>query len=146
MNEQHRNYLERIGMSSVLIERCRSLYEFYATLLPDEAWDIFVTELVTSEGTRQYDSLWFFSQRYAAEAKRFLAEDDFDFTLIGKAVYHWEIKKQDYDFRSATDKSRLSIAFHFLHEITGELKASKENCDSLRDVFVRYIMPNFIEG
>jgi len=57
-------------------------------------------------------------------------------------VRYWTVEKQNYDFMSATEKSRLHIQVGIGTMMTGEFKASRENCDHLKTVFLNHIIPN----
>ncbi|MBI4379013.1 MAG: hypothetical protein HY578_07960 [Nitrospinae bacterium] len=79
------------------------------------------------------------------EAKRFITTDEFDITPIRKRVNYWNIQKQDYDFKKATEKSRLHLLTTFDEGVHGDYKAAKENCDHLRDIFLKNVAPNLKE-
>lgn len=137
-------YLKSIGMSDVLMRRVETIQEFYQGICPDEIRDIFVNDFIKEDGTREYGSVWFFSQTYAMEAKSFTSKDDFDMTPLRKRLTYWRVEKQDYDFAKATEKSRVLLQIRMDYPVTGEFRASKENCDFLRDVLRKHILPNLI--
>lgn len=89
-----------------------------------------------------FENLWFFTENYAMEAKQFPLQDNFDMLVFYKRITYWNIQKQDYDFKKATDKSRLYLHFKVDTLTEGSLKASKENCDYLKEIFLKYILPN----
>ena len=144
MKEQFTEYLKSIGMSDVLIRRVETIHEFYRNIHPEEITGIFVTDFIKGDGNKEYESLWFFSKTHIMEAKLFISKDEFDMTPIQKKVTYWKIEKQDYDFVKATEKSRVNLQISFRNPIHGTLKASKENCDFFKDVFLKHIMPNVI--
>ncbi len=45
------------------------------------------------------------------EANKFLTEDDFEAALLNGQLIRWDIKKIDYDFNSASVKSRMLLTF-----------------------------------
>lgn len=138
-------YLESVGMTAPLIARVEQIYAFYdKRIIPNQIADVFVSEYVDSVGLREYDSLIFFTEAFVVEAKRFVHEDDFDVSILRKQVTYLEIRKQDYDYEHATDASRLSISFTLRPGITGEMKASRANCDHLRNVVAKYLVPNLL--
>ena len=55
------------------------------------------------------------------------------------------IMKQDYDFKKATDKSRLNIEVMYNLQMQGKYKASKENCDILWNIICKYYMPFLVK-
>lgn len=143
MKEQFTTYLKGIGMSDILTRRAEEIHEFYRAICPEEITDIFVSEFVKEDGIREYENLWFFSQKYVMEAKSFILKDLFDMTIIHKQLKYWTIEKMSYDFVNAMEKSRMTMSVKF-ETVSGIFKASKENCDFLRDVFRRNILPNLI--
>jgi hypothetical protein len=147
MKKEFMDYLESIGIKGgVLLDRLESIHEFYSKMCPDEIVDIFVTDYIDSDGKREYENLWFFSDRYVMEAKGFAnGKDDFDITPIKGRVVHYVIRKQHYDFKEATEKSRLYLEFRLDTEANGDLKAAKENCDVLRGIILKYVKPNLKE-
>jgi len=142
MKEEFIKYLESIGLTKTLCERIKTIYEFYRDTCPDEITGIFVTDYITEDGSREYENLWFFSKIYAMEAKQFIVKDDFDMTPIKNRIIYWKIQKKDYDFKKATEKSRLYLEFGLDTGIAGVFKASKENCDYLKDIILKYVLPN----
>ena len=145
MREEFRKYLKSIGITAALREKIEASYEFYKETCPDEITGIFITDYIKEDRTREYENLWFFSEKYSMEAKQFITKDDFDITPMQKRVHYWTIQRQDYDFKKATEKSRLYLSFKLDTGIQGGLKAAKENCDYLRDIILKYVAPNLKE-
>lgn len=141
MKKEFEEYLKSIGISTeVLLNRIESIYQFYVDVCPEEIKDIFVTEYIKEDGTREYESLWFFSDKYWTEAKQFIINDNFDMIPI-ENIIRWEIKKQDYDFKKAIEKSRLFLKVNITTFLLAEFKSSKENCDFLKEIFLKYVKP-----
>jgi len=145
MKEEFIKYLEDVGLTGPIRERAKTIYEFYREICPDEITGIFITDYMKEDGERVYENLWIFSEKYCMEAKQFITTDDFDITPIKNRIIYWVLKKQDYDFKKATEKSRVYLEFRMDTEISGELKASKKNCDYLRDTILEYIKSNLKE-
>lgn len=144
MNERFLSYLRSLGLTAVLTERIEDVFKFYEEICPEEIKDIFVTDLIRDDGSREFVNLWFFSKTFAMEAKEFATKDDFDMGPIQGAVQIWGIEKTDYDFRRATAKSRLYLKVNADTHFSCYLNASMANCDSLKDILIKYIMPNFV--
>lgn len=144
MNQEFIDYLKSIGMVDVLQQRVSAIYDFYEKVCPEKILSIFVSEYIKKDGAREYENLTFFSEKSVMEAKQFLTGDNFDFAPMGKRVFYWRIKKQDYDFQKATEKSRLNLRVNLSPTVMGYLlfKASKENCDHLKEVFIKHLLPN----
>ena len=107
--------------------------------------DVFVSEYL-DDGVRRYENVWFFTSDsyYALEAHDFIRNDHVDITPITGRVKNLIIRKRDYDFESATEKSRLSIEFVTNLDLEGEMKACKENCDHLKYIILTYFKPNLL--
>lgn len=142
MKEEFTKYLDSIGITKTFRAKIETIHEFYREICPDEITDIFVTDYIKEDGAREYENLWFFSEGYCMEAKQFITKDDFDITPIQNRVCYWSIQKQDYDFKNAGEKSRLNLHFELDTRIHGDFKASRENCDYLRDIILKYVVPN----
>ena len=142
MKEGFIDYLKSIGITEILQKRIATIYEYFEKMCPEEITDIFVTDYIKDDASREYESLWFLSERYLMEAKRFVADDDFDMLNFKEKVAYWNIKSQDYDFKKATEKSRLHIDVVFLRGVSGVFKAARENCDYLMKIILKDIIPN----
>ncbi|KKK63815.1 hypothetical protein LCGC14_2990490 [marine sediment metagenome] len=146
MKAEWATYLESIGIQKLFLKRAEEVFDFYQQVYPNQMEDIFVTEYIDEDGNEQYESLWLFSTTSAGEAKNFLQEDDFDSVPLIKQVKYWCIKKTEYDFTKATTKSRMVLRFKLLSGVSGDMKASIKNCDHLKSLFMKYILPNAIES
>ena len=142
MKEEFITYLEAIGITKALRERIEAIYEFYREICPDEITSIFVTDYIKEDGAREYENLWFFSERYCMEAKLFITKDDFDITPIKSRMDYLRIRKHEYDFKKATEKSKMNLDIKFDTGIRCDFKASKENCDYLKEITHKHFMPN----
>ena len=145
MREEFIKYLESISITKALRKRIETIYEFCKGICSDEITDIFITDYIKQDGSRQYENLWFFSEKNCMEAKRFITIDNFDITPIKKRIDFWSLQKKKYDFKKATEKSRLLLRIKFDSQMVGELKAAKENCDYLRKIVLKYVVPNLKE-
>jgi len=147
MRKEFVKYLDSIGITTILQERIATIHEHFEQICPDEITDIFVTDYIKQDESREYEYLCFFSEKYFMDAKQFAAEDDFSINPIKKRLYGLNIKKKDYDFKKATEKSRLLIHWYVDIGLGVEiiLKASKENCDYLKDIAFKYVVPNLEE-
>lgn len=138
-------YLNEIGIvSSALLKRIELIYTLCSDMCPDKIEDIFIEDYFTEEGTRDYESLWFFSNLYCLEAKKFLTMIDLDITPIKQQITYWSVKIQDFNLKESSEKSRFSLHLRFLQGNTGDMKAAKRNCDYLQVIIVKYIKANQI--
>ncbi len=138
MKPEWAEYFESIGLIGEFLDRARQVVDFYTIVCEDEIDDVFVSEYVDDENNRHYESMWLFSENRIAEAKSFLTEDRFD-SAIPRLKY-WELTKRDYEFDETTKESRLNVRFSVIGEVSGELKASAENCSILKNVFLKHIL------
>lgn len=145
MKKEFITYLESVGITEALRKRIETIHEFYRETYPEKITGIFITDYVKEDGSREYESLCFFSEKYYMEAKQFITKDDFDITPIQNRVIYWTIQKRDYNFKKAADKSRLYLEIELDTGVRGKFKAAKENCDYLRHIILKYIVPNLKE-
>lgn len=142
MKEKFDTYIEIIGIKGELIDRIKTICEQYKEISTEEITDIFITDYINEDGSREYENLWLFSDDCCMEANNFITEDSFDCSVLKNRITRWEVNKQNYDFRDTSEKSRLNINFNMENDISGTLKASRENCNVLKDIFLTYIKPN----
>ena len=145
MKKEFIKYLESIDITKTHRERVETIYKFYQEICPDEITGIFITDYIKEDGSREYENLWLFSEKCCMEAKQFITKEDFDIIRIKKRVNIWNIQKHNYDFKKATDTSRLFLRVNFDFNVDGELKAAKDNCDYLRKIILKYVVPNLKE-
>jgi len=146
MKKEHIEYLKTIGLSDILIERVDSIYSLYKEVCPEEITDIFVDNYLKKDGTNVYESLWFFSgNSHVMEARQFaiVEEDIFDILSIPDQIVYCKFEKRDYNFKKATDKSRLSLEIWFRdnEELLCIFTASEINCDFLKEIYMKIIKP-----
>ena len=136
-------YLKSIGFKEPFMKRAEDVLGFYQRISPDQIENIFITDYIDKEGMRHYDNLWFFSPTTAMEAKNFLKEDDFDATPMKNLITYWSIEKREYDFTDATANSRMTLRVAMASsKAEMNMRASGANCDRLKMVFIKYILPN----
>ncbi len=146
MKKEFIEYLESIGITGALTARVEEIFLIYSKVLGNSIDDIFVSEYLNKDGSRFYENLWFFNKEFCFEAKFFLTTDDLDSDKIFRSVTNYTIKKNDFDMvkNITSDKSRMMLDFGFIYQRHGEMKASKENCKKLLEIFLTYIQPNYL--
>lgn len=135
-------YMKHIGLTEVLQGRVEEIYQFYRGFCPEKVSDVFITDLVKADGTREYENLWFFSPNYVMEAKLFAFKDDFDMTPHKGRIQYLEVQKESYDCVKATDASRMYVNITLDTHVVCEWKASRENCDHLWRIVMEHLKPN----
>lgn len=143
MKENFIKYLDRIKIPKALHPRIGEIYKHHRGLYGALSLkDIFISEYVKEDGKRELENLWFFTHKLLLESKMFINQDDFDATPLKNRILYWRLKKQNYDFKKATKKSRLTIEFNLESGVSGILKSSGVNCDELKKILNKYIIPN----
>ena len=143
MKQEFSDYLEKIvGLTELYLERALNAIIFYEHLLPDDIEDIFVSEYIDSGGTRQYENLWIFTSNLVCEAKEFITEEDFDATPIKNRIIYWNLRRTAFNGKTTSNNSRMTVHIKMDTGITGTLKASKENCTKLNEIFDKRFFPN----
>jgi len=140
-------YLKSVGIETQpALARAERALKAFSLICPEEIKDIFVEEYVKEEGSREYESLEGFSANYWCSAVRFLTDDRWNISSTRKRIRAVNVRGSEYEFGDTTEKSRLSIfiAFSDNPDQSGTLKASGKNCDALRQIFIKYIQPNFL--
>lgn len=141
MKSEFLAYLKSIDIGDPLTERIKNIYDFYTDICSIEIKDIFVSEYIKEDGSREYESLWFFSDDYAMEAKQFIIQEKFDSAIIKNKINRWDLIKLEFDCKKANNNSRIMLQINF-YPIEGSLKASKENCEHLLNIFKKYVLTN----
>ena len=138
-------YLKKIGLSKVLIDRVDKLHSYATILCPENIIDIFIAEYEKQNGSRVYENLWFFSKNYALESKQFSANDNIDIMFIKRKLVHLEINLNAYNFKKATKQSRIRLDIQSIrHPLEMQFKASQENCDFLKTIINKYFKSNLM--
>lgn len=139
-------YLKAMGITEPLKKRIETIYGYYREICPDKILDIFISEYITEDGLREFQDLRFFSKTCLMLAPNFVTENDLRISPMKKRIGWMMFETRDYDFKNATEKSRLTLTGWYGERPGGEfvLKGSKENCDYLMKVFHKHIVPNFM--
>ena len=144
MKKEFLDYLRMIGITAdEYLKRIETIMEVQSNICQEEIIDIFVDEYIKEDGSRDYEDITFFSNEHDFGVVQFLTEDNFILTKRIKNVSAIKIKKHDYDFKKATENSRLNIEVRYdISEMYAIFKASKENCDHLKQIYFKYVAPN----
>jgi len=141
MEEKFLNYIESIGITNALIPRVEHVIETLENISGEKILDIFISEYMQENGTRTYEDFRAFSKNYHLGALKFI--NDIKYIIWNRnnklfSIINWEVS--NYDFKSASPDSRLSLlgSFYFPGPIL--LKASQNNCDKLLSFFKKYLI------
>lgn len=144
MKNEFNEYLIEIGLTGAILARADEIFKYYTVYLNYEVDEIFVSEYIGADGSRIYESLWFFNKKYCFEAKQFIIVDDFDTDFYEKEIFSFNATKKEYNINEniITDNSRFNLSFSFNPGRVGILKASKINCKQLSKILKVFIQPN----
>lgn len=145
MNDETVDYLQKIGMGDALADRVRTIEKLVLAVLPDEVSLVFVSDYLDDEGNRQYENLYFTTPNYLVEVLGFVSQQTFEIDLIRNNIINLRYESRDYDFKHATEQSRLSIRYT-TGPLSAHLKASRENCDYLLRINREAFLPNLVSN
>ncbi len=139
MKKEFIDYMEIIGMPKVFIDRAGTIHDFFNMLYPETIDDIFIEDYIDDEGSRIYKNLVFYTKSAIVfEVENFITEEKYSIFSNCERILWYDITKSNYDFIEANEKSRLYIELRTTTNSHISLKASKENCNYLRDIFNKY--------
>lgn len=147
MKNSFEEYLGKIGITTVPIkERIDKFINLFTQICNEEMSDIFIDDIVTTNGERKYTGLTCFSKNYTICADNFLEEEKIIFGKVDEPIIHLTFNTNEYDFKKATKESRLNINLEFRQgAMYGDYKASNANCNFLRDIHFKYLLPRIIK-
>lgn len=138
-------YLNEININPSIRSRIEDILDISKKILnEEEILDIFVSDYVTIN-SREYESLWIFTERYISEVKNFRSDYNFDMILrcAGFSYANIIFDKYDYKAKEASDLSRMKLsAVYSKKNITCIFKASGVNCRYLQEIFEKYFRAN----
>ena len=139
------SYLNKVDITTrILLKRIELIYILCRDMCPEEIEDLFVTDYITADESREFENLWFLSKNYLLEAKKFLHQIDIDITPIRNRITYWTVQANDYDFKKATVKSRLNLHLSTIHVVVCNFKATRGNCAYLQSLINKYVKPNIV--
>jgi hypothetical protein len=140
MKTEGLNYLRSLGMSTVLMKRANRASKALSKIWQEKITDLFATEYINEDGVRQFEHLYFFTPCQIIQVKNFASEDTFDADAV-PALANLLIKRTDFDFEEANEKSRLNVRYGTATGCHAEFKASRENCMTLTRILRERLIP-----
>jgi hypothetical protein len=142
MKNEFLEYFKSIGIREPVFPRIETIMEYFSRLLPDEeVMDVYISDYVELDGARKYEDLRLIGKERSLIATDFMSKDEFHIAKNMGRVVTLKIEAKDYDFRRATDKSRLHVWKFYPYQALGEYKASMNNCDYLMRICEKYLLP-----
>jgi len=138
-------YLKDIDITTrAYLQRIESIYELCCFMCPEKIEDILVEDYIKEDGAREYGDLNFFSKGYCLSAREFLIKDEIYLASIAKRIIGLHITVTAFNFKQASTKSRLNVAFRTITDIEGDFKAARGNCKYLLAIIDKYFKPNLL--
>jgi hypothetical protein len=138
-----KKYLKDTGITEPLRKRIEHVHSYIQRIFPCKIKDIFITDYIKEDGTHIYEHLDFFTDKFIITARDFVERVDIVFGSHRKQVLLVSFKTKDYDFREASDSSRLNVSLTYnIPYLRGELKATGRNCDYLMKYVSEYFLPS----
>jgi hypothetical protein len=142
MKNEFLEYFKSIGIREPVFSRIETIMEYFSQLAPDEeVMDVYISEYVEIDGTRIYEDLRLLGKKKWFVAIDFMNKDQFHIASPNETIVDVKFEATDYDFRKATDKSRLSIRKFYTYQALSQFKASMGNCDYLMRIYEKYVLP-----
>ena len=138
-------YFESIGLTDNFLALAEKYSEIYINIYGDDIKDCFVSEYLDSNGTKNYENIWFFSDNFVCESKSFLfAAPTYDTASIKNLISHWISSVENYELDRATLDARMTLEFTMSTHTKAFLRGSGVNCEHLVKILKTYVIPNLI--
>jgi hypothetical protein len=127
-----REYFVGLNMGTAIVDRGLVGVEIAEQFLPEPIDYAFVGEYRDEENNPQYESIWLFT-----------TDDHFDIVPTRNGLERIDVSRDNFDFTTATDKSRLTVYINIPGSsgITGTFKAAGSNCLHLTEILKDYLLP-----
>jgi hypothetical protein len=144
MRKEFLDYFDVIGITEPIRQRIETFLENFKEICPGEEFvDIAVNDYVNEDGTKSYTAIRFYSSKRVVMVRNISEGSDFSVSGLSQNVDYIEIKVSAYDFKKATERSRIRIVvrFPFLEKKFVALNGSGTNCDHLMEIYRKYYLP-----
>lgn len=142
MNDEWVGYVDSLELTAAARSSLEEAWSVARLICPEGLLSLFVSETAGEDGRRVLEDAWFFSESYACESESFVGADNCDLLVIRESITYVDARWRSYDFKEATDASRLFVRFDTSDGSESRLTASGSNCDALREVFLKHVKPN----
>jgi hypothetical protein len=136
-------YLNDIGIKDQFYSRTEAVYGTVSGLIDGEIMDIFATDYLEPDGTRNYEDFFLFAPGKIIEVNQFMFVDRetiFVNHIGGIHLPGVNLSRSAYDFQNASPESRLNVEAIYSDKIEIRLKASGKNCDCLASLLKKYFL------
>jgi len=144
-------YCQALGMDFrsplhlIIQKTIQNHLNFSRKLCPDDIKDtssMFISEDGNAKGAEAFKDLWLFYGEYCFLVKDFKINDQIELISLRNTIMRCELQRQDYDFNVADGNSRLSLTCYLESGLILNMKATQINCDYLKDIYKKHIIPN----
>lgn len=135
-------YLNKLKFESDKIVLVEEMLDTSENLICEEIKNAFITDYLVGE-EREFKNLYFFSEHYLVECKKFLQCDEYHVYSLPGLISRVSHSVKSFDFKEVNNKSRFHIEIVTIAKDTIEMKATGNNCSVLYDIYKKHILPYF---
>lgn len=147
MKQEFISYLESIGMQSPLIKIVEEKYKIAEMLNKSicdyEINDIFIEESFDESDKSEFKNIVFISCNVFIELGIFSNQITIRSAKSRKSISGIDIDSKNYDWETWNANSKMSIRCLFPDMSVGTYAASGVNCERLKHLITKYILPDF---
>lgn len=134
-------YLKAIDVPQNIKERVYEILEISKRFLnANRINDIYISEYM-SENSREFESVWIYTDNFISEAKNFRNAYNLDKIQINCKFSYANIMYENYDFvnQTAMPQSRMTLNVRSnIEGLTCVFKGTGKNCEYLHSIFNKY--------
>lgn len=127
-------YFDLIGMDAQLKQKADQIKNNLTNLNGFNPQKVYVTEYLRSDQKKVFENLVFLSNGVICEVKNFSTEERYTLYKVDSNVAAVQIMKNDHDFKSFNQVSRIHARIIFRYGVDFTLKGTGENCRFLVDL------------
>jgi len=138
-------YLKQMDIAGILAERVTALTSYWEELLGTTIEDVFVSDTTLADGTREYGSLWLFTNEAVIECRAFGSSDDYDVIRVKNTIMRLLIQQKALRNGEAGSDSRMEVEVSIGKvgaRLIGQFTASRKNCEKLDQIVRTFFVPN----
>lgn len=142
MNPEINKYLNKLKIDPENQNRILDYLSIVENLTKENIDEIFISDYLIGE-SREFKNLFFFSEHFFVECKKFLQSDEFNIYKLDHLVSRITLTVKSFDFTEVNNKSRFHLEILTNKKESIELKATGNNCSSLYRIHQKYILTHF---
>lgn len=148
MKKQFVDYLRKSGLvTKTQKARFFDLYHIVGRFMPEEPQFVFLSKPGKDKVVSEIDDLWFFSKRYAVEARKFLHQDDVEVIPLA-GLKGLRVLSKNFNWESLKPKpgiagtASLRVEFQSASNKIFSLDSFSEQCCTLGLIVIDCLRPN----